>query len=111
MEYKISKKFGKGIVDGEGKQVAWVDDYVMAKRICMFLNGGGCVDYPEYVSVGGDCYELKGDLYFSVRLGISLDFTVSGVRMYSVSSFSERDGRVMEEVDYVEWFRDNGDYV
>ena len=109
--YKIARKFGKGIVDGSGVQVAWVDDYVMAKAVCMFLNGGIGGLYPEYVSIGGDCFRLDGDDYYSDRLSLRVDFSVVGGKLYCVSGVGMYDGVLLEGVSEVEWFKDNGGYV
>jgi hypothetical protein len=112
MEYKISKNFGKGIVDGDGIQVAWVDDYVMAKAVCMFLNDGYSSGlYPKYVSIGGSCYVYRGDVYYSHRLGVSLDFTVDGDRMYSVSSMEMSDRLLIIECGEDVWMVENGEYL
>jgi hypothetical protein len=110
-EYRIARKFGKGIVDVSGRQVAWVDDYVMAKAVCMFLNRGVDGLYPKYVSIGGDCFRLDGDDYYSDRMGIRVDFSVRGSSLYSVSGVGKYDGLLVEEVSRGYWLDDNGGYV
>jgi len=67
--YKIKRKFGKSIVDENDKQVAWIDDYVLAKKVCMFLNKQRAISlYPEYVRIGNSCYRLSGSVYYSDKL-------------------------------------------
>jgi hypothetical protein len=106
--YSILRKFGKGIVDGDGKQVAWIDDYSMAKDVCMFLNSDARLGlYPEYVMIGVDCYQMKGGVYYSDRLGISLDFTVRGEKMFSISGMGVYDGLLVEECSERKWLKDN----
>ena len=85
--FRIARKFGKGIVDESGRQVAWVDDYLLAKRVCMFLNSDKFESmYPEYVRIGGACYRLDGDDYYCDRTGDRVEFTVDGGSLYVVGS-------------------------
>lgn len=108
--YRIARKFGKGIVNGDGVQVAWVDDYVMAKAVCIFLNGSG-IDYPDYVKIGDCYYRLVDGCYYCAKSGVTVDFTVDGCNMYSVSGDNFYDRLLVYGCCIGDWYDYNGKYL
>jgi hypothetical protein len=111
--YRIERKYGKSIVDATGKQIAWVDDYNTAKKICCFLNDDGLKNcpFPKYVTIGDDAYILtKSEMYFCHKTMDTMEFTVMGGSLYTISSDFRKNNVVIKECSPSTWYKMNEGY-